>query len=103
MEFDQDSRSSCTLAAGNGLFSHTSISHSQPFRVSSWKNTIHLGTEYAALLVEPGYRPAPQMDRLPSQGGAVVAVAITPGGLLFSQTGTFRWSCVFAAVLGVLL
>ena len=23
----------------------------------AWKNTTHLGTDYAALLVEPGYRP----------------------------------------------
>src|SRR5580700_5656977 len=24
---------------------------------STWKNSVHLGTEYAALLVEPGYSP----------------------------------------------
>ncbi len=46
---------------------------------STWSNSIHLGTEYAALLVEPGYRPPPTMDTLPSDGGDVVAVKIVPG------------------------
>jgi len=46
---------------------------------SKWSNSTHLGTEYAALLVEPGYRPAPKMAALPTEGGAVVAVA-TVGG-----------------------
>jgi hypothetical protein len=46
---------------------------------STWSNSTHLGTEYAALLVEPGYRPVPKMAALPAEGGAVVAVA-TVGG-----------------------
>lgn len=46
---------------------------------SKWSNSTHLGTEYAALLVEPGYRPAPKIAALPTEGGAVVAVA-TVGG-----------------------
>ena len=32
---------------------------------STWTNSIHLGTEYAALLVEPGYRPPPTIEVLP--------------------------------------
>lgn len=46
---------------------------------SKWSNSTHLGTEYAALLVEPGYRPADTMDSLPTRGGAVVAVASVKG------------------------
>jgi len=51
----------------------------QPFTTirsdSSWTNSIHLGTEYAALLVGPEYVPPATMDALPEKGGAVVAVA----------------------------
>jgi len=46
---------------------------------STWSNSIHLGTEYAALLVEPGYRPPATIDVLPSEGGDVVAVKTVPG------------------------
>lgn len=46
---------------------------------STWNNSIHLGTEYAALLVEPGYRPPPTMEALPSQGGDIVAVKTVAG------------------------
>jgi len=56
---------------------------SQPFTAiqpdSTWKNTIHLGTEYAALLVAPEYRPPSTTDALPPRGGAILAVAITKG------------------------
>jgi hypothetical protein len=46
---------------------------------STWKNTTHLGTEYAALLVEPGYRPPATTDALPTQGGGVIVVATVKG------------------------
>ena len=46
---------------------------------STWSTPTHLGFEYAALLVDPGYNPAPTMDVAPSQGGAVVAVTIVKG------------------------
>ena len=46
---------------------------------SNWVNSTHLGTEYAALLVEPGYRPRATLDELPSPGGEVVAVATAKG------------------------
>jgi hypothetical protein len=42
---------------------------------SSWINSTHLGSEYAALLVEPGYRPQPEMNVLPAPGNDVAAVA----------------------------
>ena len=46
---------------------------------STWKNQTHLGTEYAALLVEPGYRPPHTTDSLPQPGGEIVAMAIVKG------------------------
>jgi hypothetical protein len=46
---------------------------------SKWSNSTHLGTEYAALLVEPGYHPPATMGSLPTEGGAVVAVASVRG------------------------
>ena len=47
---------------------------------STWTSTTHFGTEYAALLVEPGYRPPPTLEVLPSEGGDVVAVKSVTGG-----------------------
>src|SRR5208282_3842890 len=46
---------------------------------SKWKNQIHLGMEYAALLVEPGYRPPQTTETLPVIGAGVVAVKTIPG------------------------
>jgi hypothetical protein len=46
---------------------------------SIFSNAIHLGTEYAALLVDPGYRPADTVKQLPSRGGGVAAVASVKG------------------------
>ncbi len=45
----------------------------------TWKSSTHLGTEYAALLVEPGYSAPHTADVLPSQGGGVIAVATVAG------------------------
>jgi hypothetical protein len=60
----------------------------QPFtaidRDSTWKSTIHLGMEYAALLVHPGYRPPATTEVLPKPGGDVSAVAVVRG------TGAFE-------------
>jgi hypothetical protein len=53
---------------------------------STWTNSTHLGSEYAALLVEPGYRPPPTIEVLPSEGGDVVAVKSVPGERL-AQAG----------------
>jgi len=46
---------------------------------STRKNSTHLGTEYAALLVLPGYRPQFKMTTLPNVGNGVVATAIARG------------------------
>jgi hypothetical protein len=55
----------------------------QPFttirRDSTWSNSTHFGAEYAALLVEPGYRPPAMTDTLPMKGGEIKAVAIVRG------------------------
>jgi hypothetical protein len=45
----------------------------------TWHNSTHLGTEYAALLVDRDFRPAPRMDALPDTGGPVLAVATAKG------------------------
>jgi hypothetical protein len=44
-----------------------------------WTNATHLGMEYAALLVEPGFRPPPTYDALPTRGGNIAAVAVVHG------------------------
>jgi hypothetical protein len=46
---------------------------------STWTTETHLGFEYAALLVEPGYQPAPTMDVLPNQGATVAAITVVKG------------------------
>jgi hypothetical protein len=46
----------------------------------TWTNTIHVGTEYAALLVEPGYHPPVSMNELPRVGNGVLAVASAKTG-----------------------
>lgn len=56
---------------------------SRPFteieRDSTWKNSIHLGQEYAAVLVEADYRPPATAESLPELGGGIIAVARIPG------------------------
>jgi hypothetical protein len=44
-----------------------------------WTNSTHLGSEYAALLVDPGYSPPARLNELPAVGGAVAAVAVAKG------------------------
>ena len=46
---------------------------------SSWSTETHLGYEYAALLVNPGYQPPPTIDVVPTQGGAVALVKVVKG------------------------
>ena len=46
---------------------------------ATWKTSIHIGTEYAALLVAPGYRPPATTETLPKPGGGVIAVATVKG------------------------
>ncbi len=46
---------------------------------STWSTSTHLGFEYAALLVEPGYHPPPTMDVAPTEGGSVISLTIVKG------------------------
>jgi Histidine kinase/Histidine kinase-, DNA gyrase B-, and HSP90-like ATPase len=68
---------------------------------SKWANSTHLGTEYAALLVEPDYDPPPSTYLLPSEAG-VVAVAIVKGEPRYWQTWWFRLSCGLIGVFALL-
>lgn len=70
------------------LFARSGAWWLQPFRSRpfttierdlTWKSTIHLGTEYAALLVDPDYRPPVTTDSLPQPGGGVLAVTTIKG------------------------
>lgn len=65
---------------------------------STWRNSTHLGTEYAALLVEPGYNPPAETSVLPNKGAAVIAVAVVSGTPLFWQSWWFRSLAVIACV-----
>lgn len=46
---------------------------------AKWRNATHLGSDYAALLVDSGYRPAQNITILPPVGGLVAAVGVTKG------------------------
>ncbi len=46
---------------------------------SVWGTSTHMGTEYAALLVEAGYIPPRTTDSLPKRGGGVIAIATISG------------------------
>jgi signal transduction histidine kinase len=61
---------------------------------STWHATIHLGTDYAALLVGPGYRPAATLTALPASGNGIVAIATVEGSPFWWQTRGFRGSMI---------
>jgi hypothetical protein len=44
-----------------------------------WKGPTHLGSDYAALLVDPGYTPSDTAEALPAPGAGVVTVAVIKG------------------------
>jgi signal transduction histidine kinase len=79
----------------------------QPFTTiqpdSTWRNSTHFGTDYAALLVDPEYQPRPTMDTLPSEGGGVIAVKTTKGRPVFWETWWFQLMVVSTVALAVLL
>ena len=70
------------------LFAKSAVWWVQPFVAEpltninadfTWSSRIHLGTDYAALLVEPTYQPPATTDSLPSVGGPILAVAEVKG------------------------
>jgi hypothetical protein len=44
-----------------------------------WKASVHLGLQYAALLVDPTYNPPEQTESLPITGNGVVALEVVNG------------------------
>src|SRR5262245_4892601 len=56
-----------------------------------WFNGTHLGSDYAVLLVDPGYRPERNLTALPAVGGLVAAVGVTRGAPA-SPSPTLRFS-----------
>lgn len=69
---------------------------------SKWRSTTHLGTEYAALLVESGYKPPPSVEVLPSQGDGVISVAIRKGEPVFWLRWWFLLLCALACLSAIL-
>jgi signal transduction histidine kinase len=57
---------------------------------STWTNQTHLGTEYAALLVEPTYAPPALTMTIPGEGDGVVAVTVREGTPPFWRRWWFR-------------
>ena len=88
MGFIEGRASNATAGQQIVIYAYSGIWWVQPFanqaftRIqpdSTWRNSTHLGTEYAAVLVEPGYRPASKVTALPPVGNGVVAVARMSG------------------------
>jgi signal transduction histidine kinase len=69
---------------------------------STWSNETHLGTEYAALLVEQDYKPVPVTIDLPNVGNGVLAVTIVEGRPPFYRTWWFRLSLVLLGLFALL-
>ncbi len=70
------------------LYAHSGVWYVQPFTNQpltkilpdgSWRNSTHLGLEYAALLVDSSYRPQSRISALPNVGNGVIAIAVAKG------------------------
>ena len=70
---------------------------------SSFSLKTHLGTEYAAMIVEPDHQPPTTLDTLPHEGGSVVRVLVMPGDPKAKpprhtlQFGGYEWTVRAAA------
>lgn len=93
------------------LFARSGVWYVQPFADqpftqiqpdSKWRSVTHLGTEYAALFVESGYKPPSVIDALPTEGDGVIAVAVMRGEPVFWQRWWFLLLCVLAFMSTVL-
>jgi PAS domain S-box-containing protein len=75
----------------------------QPFTLiqsdSSWRNSTHFGTEYAAVVVDGSYKPPARTERLPSIGSGVLAVAVVKGRAVFWQTAWFLLAATLASAM----
>jgi signal transduction histidine kinase len=67
---------------------------------SKWRNSVHPGTDYAALLVGPDFQPPSRADTLPTAG--VIASAVTPGAPVWWRRWWFPVICLSAAGLIIL-
>jgi hypothetical protein len=56
-----------------------------------WYNGTHLGSDYAALLVDPGFHPDRNINALPAVGGPVAAVGVVKGAAV-SPSPTLQFS-----------
>ena len=78
----------------------------QPFTAirsdSTWSSPTHLGSHYAALLVQPDYVPPAVMDNLPGVGAGIAAVSVTEGTPPLWQRGWFRLLTVLLATSAIL-
>lgn len=93
------------------LYARSGVWYVQPFADNpftpiatdgAWVNSTHLGTEYAALLVEPGFSPPASTTDLPAVGPGVLAVEIVDGRPPFWRTWWFRLSLVAVGLLALL-
>lgn len=57
----------------------------------TWTNNTHLGTDYAAVLVESGFHPATALKEIPSRGGSVLAVTTVKGSDPALQVSKTLW------------
>jgi signal transduction histidine kinase len=94
------------------LYARSGAWYVQPFaddaftRISTngtWTNSTHLGTEYAALLVEPGFSPPASTTELPAVGPGVLAVEIVDGTPPFWRTWWFRLLLVVVGLTAMLM
>lgn len=69
---------------------------------STFSTLVHLGTEYAAVLVKPEFVPKPKITGLPEKGGDVIAVAVVNGTPMYWQTWWFRTILLLIAVFLVI-
>ena len=73
----------------------------QPFTLiqpdSRWSTTTHLGTQYAALLVDANYLPPASTNFLPSVGHGVIAITVVNGRPVFWQTPWFLFIAMLAS------
>jgi hypothetical protein len=60
-----------------------------------WRSELHLGTDYAVLLVDASYDPTPVLAQLPQRGKGVAAFAVTRGqeksSSFFVDFSGFTW------------